>query len=173
MDSLAEPIHVSKQYICELCGYQISTRMICKVIHTKYYKQLRVVDLKFFDWFWQNCPKHKYQMVFWSLMTISQQLVESNFWSLCKILNFEYFLFSTGRHGRKNQNKYSKFDTSNLMSYRVSHGKLFWELWEIEICKLDFLEGSFLSWVWEILALQPVFMKCILCVIYSPICKYL
>ena len=60
--------------------------------------------------------------------------------------------------------------------YRVSQRKLFFLnlLWEIEICKLDFFGRCF--WnpeIWEILLVQLVFMKCIKCAIYSPICKQL
>ena len=33
----------------------------------------------------------------------------SSIW-MCRILNIEYLLFSTGSHSGKNQNKYSKFD---------------------------------------------------------------
>ena len=54
--------------------------------------------------------------------------------------------------------------------YRVSQGKLFFfnYLWEIEICKLDFFGRCFWnSEIWEILLMQPVFMKCILCAIYG------
>ena len=60
--------------------------------------------------------------------------------------------------------------------YRVRHSKLFfWNLLsQIEICKLN----SFWRWfwnpeIWEILLVQTVFMKHILCAIYNPICKYL
>ena len=58
--------------------------------------------------------------------------------------------------------------------YRVSHRKLVFlnKLGEIETWKLDFFGRWF--WnpeIWEILLVQPVFMKSILCAIYGPICK--
>ena len=40
----------------------------------------------------------------------------------------------------------------------------------MKICKLDlFIDGFWNSEIWEILLLQTVFMKCMLCAIYGPI----
>ena len=46
-------------------------------------------------------------------------LGSSSIWT-CRILNFEleYLLFASGRCSGKNQNKYSKFDTSKSISYQ-------------------------------------------------------
>ena len=57
--------------------------------------------------------------------------------------------------------------------YRVSRGiVLCWNLlWQIEICKLDFVWGGFWNpGMWKFLALQPVFMKCLLCAHYWTRC---
>ena len=133
---------------------------------------------KWTSWAFKQHPQHSSQNWFEGKSSNGKRLeFKSENRSQMWILWHEIFVkketcgaFSQSQKSAAAATRNSNYATGSVMANCFCF--VFNQLREIEIWKLDFLGRWFWnSEIWEILLVQPVFMKSILCAIYSPICK--